>query len=86
MWPVGSEFQDKHYDVRVETKASTTACWHHDGCHDTVSEGVDGEHSGYDMIWPATQVCRRTVESGLGGHDDGASADNDGAENASTLL
>ena len=33
--------------------------------------------------WPATQVCRRPVKSGLGGHDDGVSGVDDGVENAS---
>ena len=58
----------------------------HDGGHDTVSDGFDGDHDGYDMTWPATQVCRRTVEGCLGGHDDGASVDDDSAENASLLF
>ena len=39
---------------------------HHDGSHDTVSEGVDGDHAGYDGIRPVTQVGRRRVEMGRG--------------------
>ena len=35
--------------------------------------GDDGERAGNDTTWPATQVGLRTVEGGLGGHDDGAS-------------
>ena len=30
--------------------------------------------------WPATQVGLRTVKSGLGGHDDGASGDDEGSK------
>ena len=33
--------------------------------------------------WPATQVCRRRVESGLGGHKAGASGVDEGIEKAS---
>ena len=32
---------------------------------------VDGERAGNDTTWLATQVGPRTVEAGLGGHDDG---------------
>ena len=33
--------------------------------------GVEGEPAGNDTTWAATQVGLRTVEAGLGGHDDG---------------
>ena len=56
----------------------------HDGCHDAVSEGVDGERAGSDTIRRATQVGPRGVKSGLGGHDDGASGDDEGVKNALT--
>ena len=42
--------------------------------------GVDGELAGKDTTWPATQVGLRTVKSGLGGHDDGASGDDEGSK------
>ena len=35
---------------------------------------------------PATQVCRRPLEAGLGGHDDGVFGDDEGVENASIRL
>ena len=47
---------------------------------------VEGEQAGNDMTWSATQVCPRPVESGLGGHDDGASGVDEGVENASLQL
>ena len=36
--------------------------------------------------WPATQVGLRPVKSGLGGHDDGVSGDDEGVERSSILL
>ena len=48
--------------------------------------GVDGERAGNDTTRPATQVGPRTVEAGLGGHDDGASGVDEGAGNASITL
>ena len=48
--------------------------------------GVDGERAGNDTTRPATQVGPRTVEAGLGGHDDGASGVDEGAGNASIPL
>ena len=42
--------------------------------------GVDGGHAGYDVTWPATQVGRRGVEAGLGGHDDGVSRVDEGSK------
>ena len=47
---------------------------------------VEGERAGNDMTLPATQVGPRTVEAGLGGHDDGASGVDEGVENASLPL
>ena len=68
-----SEFHNWHND----------ACGRQDGiCDDHVDittgvttrflGGIDGDQVGYEGIRPATQVGPRTVESGLGGHDDGA--------------
>ena len=41
---------------------------------------VEEELAGNDTTWLATQVGPRRVESGLGGHDDGASGVNEGVE------
>ena len=43
-------------------------------------------HAGSDTTRPATQVCRRPVESGLGGHEEGVLWDDDGVENSSLPL
>ena len=39
-----------------------------------------------DTTWPATQVCRRPLEAGLGGHNDGVFGDDEGVENGSIPL
>ena len=44
---------------------------------------IEGEPAGNDTTLPGTQVCPRTVKSGLGGHDDGASGVDEGVEKAS---
>ena len=78
-------------------RTSTTTCGskrRHQRRHVGITTGVttrrmrdvDGDQAGYDTTWSATQVGRRTVESGLGGHDDGVSRVDDGAENASILF
>ena len=41
---------------------------------------------GIDTTWSATQVGRRPVESGLGGHEEGVGGVDDGVENASLPL
>ena len=45
--------------------------------------GVEGERAGNDTTRLATQVCRRRVESGLGGHEEGVGGVDDRIENAS---
>ena len=66
-------FKEHHGDVTTSvTKRSLT--------------GVDGERDGNDTAWPATQVCPRRVESGLGGHDDCASGVDEGVESESIPL
>ena len=47
--------------------------WHHDGCHNMVLDGVDGDLAGSDGIRSVTHTGPRRVEACLGGHDDGAS-------------
>ena len=42
--------------------------------------GVEGELTGNDTTLSATQVGPRTVKSGLGGHDDGVSLDDEGTK------
>ena len=43
-------------------------------------------HAGSDTTRTATQVCRRPVESGLGGHEEGVFGDDDGVESSSLPL
>ena len=45
--------------------------------------GVEGERAGNDTTRLATQVCRRRVEAGLGGHEAGVMGDDEGVKNAS---
>ena len=58
--------------------------------HDTVATWrLSGNDDIYDEIyttWSATQVCLRTVESCLGGHEEGVSEVDDGVENTSTPI
>ena len=63
-------------DVKDITTGVTTLCL-------AVLSGVEG---GNDTTRPATQVVLRPVESGLGGHEDGVSGDDEGVENASIPL
>ena len=75
----------------------TTCRSPHDGIGDDVKDittGVttlclavlSGVRAGNDTTRPATQVVLRPVESGLGGHEDGVSGDDEGVENASIPL
>ena len=41
--------------------------------------GVEGERAGNDTTRSATRVCRRRVESGLGGHEAGVMGDDEGS-------
>ena len=43
-------------------------------------------HAGSDTTRPATQVCRRLVESGLGGHEEGVFGDDEGVKKTSIPL
>ena len=47
---------------------------------------VDGHQAGYEGVRQATQVGPRTVEAGLGGHDDGASGVDEGVGSVSLPL
>ena len=48
--------------------------------------GVEGERAGNDTTRSATQVCRRHLESCLGGHEEGVLGVDEGVKNASPSI
>ena len=61
--PPGTAFRTRFTTCGADKKASTTTCWRHEGCHDTVSEGCRWRSG---RIWPDTTGDTSRSEVGRG--------------------
>ena len=81
IWPALSEIVNQHSRrAGAPRRHQRRRQGHHDRGKTRFQRVLSGVQAGYDMTWSATQVVPRPVEAGLGGHDAGASGDDEGVE------